>query len=114
MRLLLDSTFPGDISSQNTTDTELVRLKEPLSDFDAVERAATEGYEGFALVGRDNLANAELIRAAQDAGLTLVVTSEDDPIVASRHLLDRLHQVVPILHEKGILLVTKGQVRREE
>lgn len=106
MKLLLDSAFPSDSPLTNTTSIPLDRASGFRNDRELVLHAHKNSFTAICLLGRDWLANKDIIDLARSHDVTLVVTSEDDPILGARHLLNALPRLARIIPSSTLVLVT--------
>lgn len=113
IRILADATFPKSLESHGTTrlhfqvlDVEYVR-----TDTELAQLASAERFHGLALLGRDVLAQRELVQSVQEAGICLIATNTDDPVEAVEQLGEHVNALFVGVGPGRILLVLSHEVR---
>lgn len=112
MRLLLDGGFPSWAEAQGTRSVTLAPLGPFGTDAEVFRSAAEDGCDAVVLLGRESLANSEALRAAEEAGIGVVVTHADDPIAATRALSDHLPALAAQAGPGYVVLVLADAVRQ--
>jgi hypothetical protein len=94
MRILADAAFPTTVHHLvNAEGLVVERLSEGFSDVDLLAFAVTEGYRAVLLLDAQMVSTVELVSRAEEQGIALICSVDDDPIEAEanfRHALDAI------------------------
>lgn len=114
MRVLLDTGLPASLVEHSIPLLSLSSGANSLiygTDQEVVVRAANEGFEAVAFLGRETLARIELLETVQEVGIALIVTNSDEPVQASDHFADLMDVIASNVKRRHIVLVLAADVR---
>lgn len=111
MKLLLEPSFPKtEVSLLRGKNWSFVRSEAAdKTDAELIVSAAAEGFAAVGFVGRQAIARPELIRAAIDAKISILVTETGNPLEAIRYLEKNLGRLRKLLPEKRLILLQSNQ-----
>jgi hypothetical protein len=109
---LLDAAFPAGSDERGHSGVVLVRWdKGEETDVGLIQYAKTHDFDGVVFLGHDAVARTDVIEAASQLALTVVVVNTDFPNRAVRYLENNLSDLKQRGRGGQVLLVLANEVR---